>query len=125
MREGKARPRTVVTPPAVSAAAVAQYGPAWTLYDTATRVALVRQLVAELTAAFRADAGDIRAAVRSGAPYAPTDSAVLAAVRTASSIRQAWPSFDEGLRSRMIADFRSEIAAAVAAQFNLPAEGTP
>lgn len=109
-----------MTPPAVSAAALAQYGPAWRLYDIPTRVSLVPQLVAELMAAFRADAGDIRTAVRSGSPYVPTDSAVLAAVRTASSIRQAWPVFDDGLKSRMIADFRSEIAAGAAAQYNLP-----
>lgn len=116
----KARPRTVVTPPAVSAAALAQYGPAWRLYDTATRVALVPQLVAELMAAFRADAGDIRTAVRGGSPYIPTDAAVLAAVRTASSISQAWPGFDDGLKSRMMSGFRSEIAAGAAAQYNLP-----
>lgn len=121
----KSRARTAVTPPAVSAAALAQYGPAWTLYDTATRVALVPQLVAELTAAFRADAGDIRTAVRSGSPYVPTDSAVLAAVRTASSIRQAWPGFEDGLKFQMMSGFRSEIAAAAAAQYNLPTEGTP
>jgi hypothetical protein len=120
----KARPRTIVTPAAVSAAALSQYGPAWTLYNTATRVELVPQLVAELMAAFRADAGNIRAAVRSGGPYTPTDSAVLAAVRTASSIRQAWPGFDDGLKAQMMAGFRSEIAAAAAAQYNLPIEGT-
>lgn len=116
--------KTTVTPPAVSAAAVSQYGPAWALYDTATRVALIPQLVAELSAAFGTDAGAIRTAVRNGSPYVPTDSAVLAAVRTASSIHQAWPGFDDGLKAQMMTGYRNEIAAAAATQYNLPTEGT-
>ncbi len=82
-------------------------------------------LVAELTAAFGADAGAIRSAARTGARYAPTDQAVLAAVRTASSIRQAWSSFYEGLKTQLMNGFRAEIAAAAAAQYNLPTEGSP
>lgn len=112
-----------VTPPAVSAAAVSQYGPAWTLYDTSTRVALIPQLVAELAAAFRADAVAIRTAARAGAAYVPTDSAVLAAIRTVSSVHQAWPSFGDGLKAQLMNGYRNEIAAAAAAQYNLPTEG--
>lgn len=104
---------------AVTAAATVHLGAAWASLDDYFRASLRPQIINEVTAAFRVDRDAISAAGQSGSPYVPSDAAVMAAIETAAAVHNGWAGYDGGLRDVLMADYRNEIAAAAAVQYNL------
>lgn len=108
-----------LTDDAVTAAATVQMGPAWASLDDHFRASLRPQIITEVTAAFRVDQDAISAAGQSGTAYVPSDAAVTAAIKTAAVVHSGWDGYDDVLRELLRTDYRNEIAAAAAVQYNL------